>query len=325
MDDKLKRAIDRRMAGAALSEASKARILQEIEQGKDEKSVKAHRIFVATVAVAVATMVAAAAVSISWMGQTFAPAYGEENMTLFEEYGYPVGVSETDNGYTITLDAVMADDYNACVAFTVRRDDGQPIDSDVTKWDFNCVSTLGRSPDGSMFSSPILESRIVDPDPEDNEFQAYTIALTDHPFELDTITVQIEGFGYRNENGNYVQPIIGDWRYHVPYERRSISKQIDAQFASFVRQRGSNNRYTTVKEINLSPLGLQIWTEEQYTTLKATGDRCILVTKNGEEHELKLKSPHANPCGQYGAIFDTLIPLEDVDHIVLYGTEIPVN
>ena len=325
MDDKVKRALDRRMAGVTLPAASKARILQEIEQGKDEKSVKAHRIFVATVAVAAAMMVAAAAVSISWMGRTFAPAYGEENMPLFEEYGYPVGVSETDNGYTITMDAVMADDYNVCVAFTVRRDDGQPIDEDITKWDFNCYSTLGRSPDGSMSSSPLFEDRIIDPDPNDNAFQAYIIALTDHPFELDTITVQINGFGYRDETGTYVQPIAGDWWYHVPYERRSISKQIDAHSSSFVRHRGQDSLYTTVKEINLSPLGLQIWTEEQLTTLPATGDRCILATKDGEEYELELKSLLANPCGQYGAIFDTLIPLEDVDYIVLYGTKIPVN
>ena len=325
MDDKLKRAIDRRMAGAALPEASRTRILQEIEQGKDEKSVKAHRIFTAAIAMAAALMVAAAAVSISWMGRTFAPVYGEENMILFEEYGYPVGVSENDSGYTITLDAVMADDYNICVAFTVRRDDGQRMDEDVTKWDFNCYSTLGRSPDGSMFSSPLFEERIMDINPDDNAFQAYIIALTDHPFELDTITVQINGFGYRDENGNYVETIGGDWRYHVPYERRSISKKINAYSASFVRHMGENSRYTTIKEINLSPLGLQIWTEEQLTTLPATGDRCMLVTKDGEEYELELKSPSANPCGQYGAIFDMLIPLEDVDYIVLYGTKIPVN
>ena len=43
MDDKLKQAIDRRMAGAALPEASKARILQAVTGGKERRRMKTKR------------------------------------------------------------------------------------------------------------------------------------------------------------------------------------------------------------------------------------------------------------------------------------------
>ena len=72
MDDKLKQAIDRRMAGAALPEASKARILQAVTGGKERRRMKTKRrmILVAAAVLLLITGCVAAAVYLDWARQT---------------------------------------------------------------------------------------------------------------------------------------------------------------------------------------------------------------------------------------------------------------
>lgn len=128
MDDKVKRALDRRMEGVTLPAASKARILQEIEQGKDEKSVKAHRIFVATVAVAAAMMVAAAA----WAGNTLQGYWGEKSIPVYEDYHQDLDTAVTQNGWKLTLDDCVSDDSYAYIGITMEAPQADMIDEDAT-------------------------------------------------------------------------------------------------------------------------------------------------------------------------------------------------
>ena len=58
--------------------------------------------------------------------EVFSPLFGgaPAQTEIIDKIGYPVGASDTDNGVTVTADAVMGDAYNAVIVYTISRDDG---------------------------------------------------------------------------------------------------------------------------------------------------------------------------------------------------------
>ena len=126
MDDKLKRAIDRRMAGAALSEASKARILQSVAQRKGLRSVKTKRILIAAIAAAVVIATMGAGFLVWDMMNQSVSSWQSEHPDAVTK----LDLSQSDAGYTVTLDAMFGDTRYLYFTGTVTRDDGEPIQVD---------------------------------------------------------------------------------------------------------------------------------------------------------------------------------------------------
>ena len=56
-----------------------------------------------------------------------APAFGSTRTQLLEDIGRPVGASVSADGYTLTAEAILGDRYNFVIAYTITREDGQPI------------------------------------------------------------------------------------------------------------------------------------------------------------------------------------------------------
>ena len=61
--------------------------------------------------------------------EVFAPIFGgtAAQTEVIDKIGYPIGASATDNGVTISADAIMGDEYNAAIVFTFTRDDGTAL------------------------------------------------------------------------------------------------------------------------------------------------------------------------------------------------------
>lgn len=57
----------------------------------------------------------------------FAPLFGMGKTDLVDDIGVPVGVSASADGYTITAEAVIGDRYNIAVIYTLSREDGKPL------------------------------------------------------------------------------------------------------------------------------------------------------------------------------------------------------
>ena len=121
MDDKVKRALDRRMAGAALPVASKARMIQTAVRGKGSRRVRKRKM-----------VITAAAVAAVMVSGCFAVQVIHDNirqtMTSWEQthVGTPLNLSQSDAGYTVTLDAIYGDTVMVYIKGTVSRDDGAP-------------------------------------------------------------------------------------------------------------------------------------------------------------------------------------------------------
>lgn len=161
MTDKLGRAVERRMVSATLSADAKARILSEIEQGKDEKAVKAHKIFVATVAVAAATMIAAAAAA----GGVLQYYWGAKAAPVYEKNHQELAVSDTQNGWKLTLDDCVSDEHTAYIGITLEAPEDVKLSEDANYF----LDSAVKNQDGE---SPMLGwsvTKLPDPDPGDQK------------------------------------------------------------------------------------------------------------------------------------------------------------
>ncbi len=60
--------------------------------------------------------------------QAFSGVFGENPAVtqVVDKIGRPVGASDTDNGITITADAIIGEKDGVAVIYTISRDDGSP-------------------------------------------------------------------------------------------------------------------------------------------------------------------------------------------------------
>lgn len=60
-----------------------------------------------------------------------APLFGGAQTEIVDKIGVPIGASTSVNGYTLTVDAIIGDRYSVMIAYTLSRDDGQPIPENI--------------------------------------------------------------------------------------------------------------------------------------------------------------------------------------------------
>ncbi len=81
----------------------------------------------AVLAVALLAIPVRAEVSNGYVSNLLAPLFGNTQTEIVDKIGMPIDASATVDGYTLTADAVIGDQYNVAIVYTLSRDDGQPI------------------------------------------------------------------------------------------------------------------------------------------------------------------------------------------------------
>ena len=87
-----------------------------------------HRALLAACLAAALAVGAGASGVLKSAAEVFAPIFGGSaaQTEVIDKIGHPIGAGDTDNGVTITADAIIGDTYNAAIVYTIRRDDGTP-------------------------------------------------------------------------------------------------------------------------------------------------------------------------------------------------------
>ena len=105
------------------------------ERAAESAGEKKHRHPLWRTALIAACLAAALAVGAGASGvlksavEVFAPIFGGSAAQTegIDKIGHPIGAGDTDNGVTITADAIIGDAYNAAIVYTIRRDDGTAL------------------------------------------------------------------------------------------------------------------------------------------------------------------------------------------------------
>ena len=310
-----KAAIARRAAEAARKQTRPAR-----------RPVRRIALIAAAAVLVLAVGTAGATGILRSAAEVFSPLFGgaPAQTEIIDKIGYPVGASDTDNGVTVTADAVMGDAYNAVIVYTISRDDGtRLLPEDIT---------------GEMLLVHGNGTDLVE-DPAASSIQMVETVSADKPINDCTATGVFENLYKWDEEAGEAVPIIeGKWRlkFEMTYEDSSVTLSGGETFTQ-------DGMTFTIDSITLSPVAYKVdytvdsevvWSnsgsgrqseEDRLTTQRYFKNVEILLTlTDGTVIDL------SNACGSIGPedgvtvcskgeVFSEVLPMEDMASISVGG------
>lgn len=242
-----------------------------------------------------------------------APLFGGAQTEIVDEIGVPIGASTSVNGYTLTVDAIIGDRYSVMIAYTLSRDDGQPIPENI-RFQHTEIQASGYStsieidendPSTAHFherwrrNEPLL-GRIVTP--------SFSTLIIDNGEEEDTILAE------------------GTWEVTFALRYPDTSETLPVKNLYVYDEAGKKYR---VKSIILSSMGVHMDVIEYdpvFGEASYIGFQAALLLKDGTEYPLEgggggrmREGDKIRKFSYYGS-FDTPIPKEDIQAILICGT-----
>lgn len=328
------------------TEEQKAAIARRAAQAAQQQARRTHRRPVRRMA-----LIAAAAVLVLAVGtagatgilrsavEVFSPLFGgaPAQTEIIDKIGYPVGASDTDNGVTITADAVMGDAYNAVIVYTISRDDGtRLLPEDITD---EMLLVHGNGTDLSILGGSHGSSYFVVEDPAASSIQMVETVSADKPINDCTATGVFENiYKWDEETGESVPVIEGKWKvkFEMAYEDSSITLGSGETFTQ-------DGMTFTIDAITLSPVAYKVdytvdhevvWSnsgsgrqseEDRLTTQRYFENVEILLTlTDGTVVDLSNAGGSIAPedgttvCSK-GEVLSQVIPMEDMASISVGG------
>ena len=237
-----------------------------------------------------------------------APLFGGAQTEIVDKIGVPIGASASVNGYTLTMDAIIGDRYSVMVAYTLSRDDGQPIPENI---DFR-----SRGFSGSGYSTN-------EDDPSNAQFHLRW--RRNDPIIGRIVTATFTDL-IIDDGENDVIHAEGTWE--IKYTLRYPDSTEELPVKPFEVADDGGRRFK-VEGIMLSPLGIHldlIFFDPDYEGGVFKDFTMSLVMTDGTEMSLNdgggggnWKDGDKKADVDYYAEFDIPIPREDIKAIIICG------
>lgn len=253
-----------------------------------------------------------------YVSNLLAPLFGGAQTEIVDKIGVPIGASTSVSGYTLTVDAIIGDRYSVMIAYTLSRDDGQPIPENID-FEIREIRASGYStrieideenPSVAHFherwcrNEPLM-GRIVTP--------SFSNLITDRGKETETVIAE------------------GTWEITFTIRYPDTSEKIPVRNLDVYDENGKKYR---VKEIILSYMGVHMELIEYdpvFAAASYTGFQTALLLKDGTEIPIEggggggmKKGDKTRKFSYYGR-FDIPIPREDIQAIIICGTTCELN
>lgn len=262
---------------------------------------------------------------------------------VIDKIGYPVGASDTDNGITITADAVMGDRCNAAIVYTVRRDDGTALlpegvapEELLIRGAGTDVQILGGSHGGSWF---------VDEDPGDDQLQIVQTVSSDVELIGASAAAEFDNlYRWDTETGESIPVLEGHWkfRFDLDYEDASVTLGGGETFTQ-------DGMTFTIDAVTISPVALTAdytvneevqWSNSGSGKVSEADAREqaryfenveILLTKtDGTVVDLSNTGGSISPEGgvtvcSKGTVFSQIVPMEEMASLSVGGVIFPLT
>lgn len=289
--------------------------------------------------------------------ETFAPTLGGSTAQteVIDKIGHPIGASATDNGLTVTADAIIGDQYNVCIIYTVSRDDGTVFDYEANEWGYLGLSfregwiDIKNAHGGRENVGYHGMSGFIDQVPGDNAIQYIQQISSDTPLNTGVAAVDFKNLEDMNyETGKSETIAAGRWklRFDMDYEDSAVYLANGETFSQ-------DDITFTIDEISISPIAVRVaytadkaavWSdspsgrqseEDARESARFMENVEILLTKtDGTVIDLSDTGGTISPDSDKDVshctkndILDEIIPLEDMASISVGGVvyEIPHN
>ena len=243
-----------------------------------------------------------------------APLFGGAQTEIVDEIGVPIGASTSVNGYTLTVDAIIGDRYSVMIAYTLSRDDGQPIPENTRFKD--------REIRASGYSTPI---EIDAEDPSVAHFHERW--LRNEPLLGRIVTASFSTLVI--DNGEEKETIVAEGTWELTFALRypDATEELPVRNLSVTDEGGRSYK---VKRIMLSPIGIHldlVFYEPDYTSGIFKDFKMSLIMADGTEQLLEdgggggsWTEGDKKAQVSYYAEFDIPIPREDIKAFVICDT-----
>lgn len=304
------------------------------------------KIAAAVCLVSLLTVTAEAAGIPTPVSEILSPIFGGAvaQTEVINRIGRPIDASDTDNGVTIRAEAIIGDRYNACIVFSITRDDGSPLLPENIPAE---QLRLGGFGDVSLVRSGGAHgsARFRDDIPGDNQIQYICTISSDEPLNKGTAKVEFQDLSYWNEaSGESVPVVEGHWkfRFDVDYEDASVRLGNGETFSQESMQ-------FTITDIYVSPVGIrmdyEVDSEVQWSNAPSgrlpEEDRLqmerymenveiLLVKKDGSVIDMSNTGGSIRPdngktyCTK-STVFSDILPLAELDSVRVGGISFPIN
>ena len=273
--------------------------------------------------------------------EIFTPLFGgaAAQTEVIDKIGRPIGASDSDGGITITAEAIMGDQYNAVIVYTLTRDDGERFLPEGKSLDETHLMMGGYGGASWVKGGAHGGSWFVDEDPEDNQIQLVETASSNVAMTKGTANASFEDLQYWNAETEQAELLYpGKWklRFEVDYEDCSVRLGGGETFSQ-------DGLTFTIDEVTVSPIAVRaaytadeavVWSdapsgrqdpEDARQSQRYLENIRILLTKtDGTVVDLSSSGGSIAPkdgvsvCAK-GQVLEEIIPLEDMASISVGG------
>lgn len=254
-----------------------------------------HRTAIAGVILASVLALTACGIALKTASEAFAPVFGNSTSqkAVIEKIGTQIGASATDNGVTITADAVIGDDHQAWIMYTLSWDNSanihlpEGIPQSPEEYSTEIPNTV------LQFEQPVMSYQsFFDSNPNDNTIEFMEIIdirdTSTETLDIHSLTRDFQNLQFSNTDeygfplGNNAdkdteswQTIVnGHWKleFDASYESAAVSIPIKGN-ESFER-----NGYTCeITSLTVSPISAFV----EYTYTRIDADEPIISDEYG--------------------------------------------
>lgn len=325
------------------------RLLQHdtIKTGASHKRWRLPRLAAVGLAAALVFSIGAGATVVynKLASESFFGVFGDAHTEIVDHIGRPVGASCTDNGVTITADAIIGDKYHYAITYSIEKTDGTPFDvshtvgENILPYGFDCdLSSVG------ILGSEHGCSWFYDANPSDNAIQYVSMMESNKEITGGTYKADFQDLMYHDEEGNYQTLVEGRWKLKFALNFEDASINIPAgQTISM------GDTTAVIDAITLSPVAVRVdytadgepqWDHnggsgqmsehDAAESDKYLGMKIALRLKDGTEKDFSgagggIKPENGKSICQKGEMFNEIIPLEEVESVIVGDVTIPID
>lgn len=278
--------------------------------------------------------------------ESFSGVFGGDvaQTEIIDKIGHPIGASATDNGVTISADAIMGDEYNAAIVFTFRRDDGTPLLPEGVEDPMLLVGGTGGA-NLRILGGSHGSSWFVDEDPTDDTLQMIQTVSADVPLNDCTATAEFDGlYRWDEASGERIPVVEGRWKFkfEVAYADSSVTLGGGDTFEQ-------NGMTFTIDEVRVSPVAIRVaytvdsevqWSDAPSGQQSDADTRemqryfenveVLLTRTDGTVIDLSnaggsIKPDHGTTVCVKGGVLDEIIPMEEIASISVGGIIYPIS
>ena len=299
---------------------------------------------VAAAAVACLTIGAGAAEAATGaVSDFFAPLFGSAHTEIIDSIGYPVGVSDSAGGVTVTADAILGDTNGICVIYTLEKEDGTPWGYDEDSFLFE-DSTFDFNVERSSTDSwgAHGSSWFIDDDPADNILQFVEQRTVEGGTPHGSAKEILKNLCVWDDSAQETKVLVkGKWtlRFNIDFVDATQSFPAGQQ-VEFLGEPAA------VTGLTFSPISFRVEVEQAKTdyplkdsntyldgTSEALDQQSVVLRlKDGRELDLGYwagGSVDAGSCEKTvftkSSLLSEVIPVEEMAAVVVCGTEIPLS